>query len=82
MREPVQSSAAKAAPSGRRQRQARPLCPGRPRFIGFLGGFQGRSMGSLAFHRQQYTQQAGFFPTMPGVTHVPFPNPYRPLFAA
>jgi len=21
----------------------------------------------------------GFFPTMPGVTHVPYPNPYRPL---
>ena len=29
----------------------------------------------------KYTQQAGFFPTMPGVTHVPYPNPYRPLFA-
>ena len=54
---------------------------GRPRFIGFLGGFQGRSMGSLAFTASKYTQQAGFFPTMPGVTHVPFPNPYRPLFA-
>jgi len=54
---------------------------GRPRFIGFLGGFQGRSMGSLAFTASKYTQQAGFFPTMPGVTHVPYPNPYRPLFA-
>lgn len=54
---------------------------GRPRFIGFLGGFQGRSMGSLAFTASKYTQQAGFFPTMPGVTHVPFPNSYRPLFA-
>jgi 4-aminobutyrate aminotransferase len=54
---------------------------GRPRFIGFLGGFHGRSMGSLAFTASKYTQQAGFFPTMPGVTHVPFPNPYRPLFA-
>jgi 4-aminobutyrate aminotransferase len=27
------------------------------------------------------TQQAGFAPTMPGVTHVPYPNSYRPLFA-
>ena len=53
---------------------------GRPRFIGFLGGFHGRSMGALAFTSSKYTQQAGFFPTMPGVTHVPFPNPYRPLF--
>jgi 4-aminobutyrate aminotransferase len=53
----------------------------RPRFIGFLGGFHGRSMGSLAFTSSKYTQQAGFFPAMPGVTHVPYPNPYRPLFA-
>jgi 4-aminobutyrate aminotransferase len=52
---------------------------GRPRFIGFLGGFHGRTMGSLAFTSSKYTQQAGFFPAMPGVTHVPYPNPYRPL---
>ncbi|HEY7965206.1 MAG: acetyl ornithine aminotransferase family protein [Steroidobacterales bacterium] len=54
---------------------------GRPRFLGFLGGFHGRSMGSLAFTASKYTQQAGFFPTMPGVTHVPYPNSYRPLLA-
>jgi 4-aminobutyrate aminotransferase len=54
---------------------------GRPRFIAFLGGFHGRSMGSLAFTSSKVTQQAGFFATMPGVTHVPYPNPYRPLFA-
>jgi 4-aminobutyrate aminotransferase len=52
---------------------------GRPRFIGFLGGFHGRTMGSLSFTASKYTQQAGFFPTMPGVTHVPYPNTYRPL---
>ena len=54
---------------------------GRPRFIGFLGGFHGRSMGSLSFTASKYSQQAGFFPTMPGVTHVPYPNTFRPLFA-
>jgi 4-aminobutyrate aminotransferase len=54
---------------------------GRSRFIGFTGGFHGRTMGSLAFTASKPTQQAGFFPVMPGVTHVPFPNPYRPLFA-
>ena len=54
---------------------------GRSRFIGFLGGFHGRTMGSLAFTASKYTQQQGFSPTMPGVTHVPYPNPYRPLFA-
>jgi len=54
---------------------------GRSRFIGFLGAFHGRTMGSLAFTASKYTQHKGFFPGMPGVTHVPFPNPYRPLFA-
>jgi 4-aminobutyrate aminotransferase len=54
---------------------------GRGRFLGFLGGFHGRTMGSLSFTSSKYTQQKGFFPTMPGVTHVPYPNDYRPLFA-
>ena len=54
---------------------------GRPRFLGFIGGFHGRTMGSLSFTSSKYTQQKGFFPTMPGVTHVPYPNPLRPLLA-
>src|SRR5678815_5461279 len=40
-----------------------------------------RDRGSLAFSASKYTQQKGYFPTMPGVTHVPYPNTYRPLFA-
>ena len=54
---------------------------GRSRYIAFLGGVHGRTMGALAFTASKYTQQARYFPTMPGVTHVPYPNPYRPLFA-
>jgi len=54
---------------------------GRSRFIGFLGSFHGRTMGSLAFTSSKYTQQRGYFPAMPGVTHVPYPNNYRPLLA-
>jgi len=54
---------------------------GRQRFIGFLGGFHGRTMGSLSFTASKYIQQDGFFPTMPGVTHVPYPNNYRPVLA-
>ena len=53
----------------------------RGRVLAFLGSFHGRTMGSLSLTSSKYTQQAGFFPTMPGVTHVPYPNPYRPLFA-
>lgn len=52
---------------------------GRHRFVGFLGAFHGRSMGSLSFTASKFTQQERFFPTMPGVIHVPFPNPYRPV---
>jgi 4-aminobutyrate aminotransferase len=54
---------------------------GRQRFIAFLGGFHGRTLGSLAFTASKYTQQQGYFPAMPGVTHVPYPNSYRPLLA-
>jgi 4-aminobutyrate aminotransferase len=54
---------------------------GRSRFIGFLGGFHGRTMGALAFTASKAKQQRGFFSTMPGVTHVPYPNNYRPLLA-
>ncbi len=54
---------------------------GRRQFIGFLGAFHGRSMGSLSFTASKARQQERFFPTMPGVWHVPFPDPYRPVFA-
>jgi 4-aminobutyrate aminotransferase len=53
---------------------------GRRQFIGFLGAFHGRSMGSLSFTASKARQQERFFPTMPGVWHVPYPDPYRPLF--
>lgn len=53
----------------------------RPRFIGFHGGFHGRTMGALAFTASKATQRRGFSLAMPGVTHVPFPNPYRERLA-
>ncbi len=55
---------------------------GRPNFLGFLGGFHGRSMGALSFTASKTTQRQRFSPTMPGVTHVPYSYPYRPLLAA
>jgi len=51
---------------------------GRPRFIGFHGGFHGRTMGALSFTSSKAVQRRGFNQTMPGVTLVPFPNSYRP----
>jgi len=50
---------------------------GRSRFIGFHGGFHGRTLGALAFTASKSVQRNGFFPLMPGVTHAPYPDPYR-----
>lgn len=52
---------------------------GRSQFIGFLGGFHGRTMGSLSFTASKPRYRQGFYPFMNGVTHVPFANPYRPV---
>ncbi|MCL4453317.1 MAG: acetyl ornithine aminotransferase family protein [Candidatus Thermoplasmatota archaeon] len=52
----------------------------RPQFIGFIGGFHGRTMGALAFTASQPVHHEGFFPEMNGVTHIPFPDPYRNPF--
>ncbi|MCL4341293.1 MAG: acetyl ornithine aminotransferase family protein [Candidatus Thermoplasmatota archaeon] len=49
-------------------------------FIGFIGGFHGRSQGSLSFTASRSIHHKGFFPSMPGVEHVPYPNPYRNPF--
>ena len=55
---------------------------GRSQFIGFLGGFHGRTMGSVAFTASKALYHKGFYPLMGGVTHVPYPDPYRPLLAS
>jgi len=55
---------------------------GRSNFIGFLGGFHGRTMGSVSFTASKSLYHKGFYPLMPGVTHVPYPDPYRPLLAS
>ncbi len=52
----------------------------RQQFIAFIGGFHGRSNGSLSFTASKASHREGFFPSMPGVVHVPFPNPYRNPF--
>ncbi|MEM0218493.1 MAG: aminotransferase class III-fold pyridoxal phosphate-dependent enzyme, partial [Desulfurococcaceae archaeon] len=50
---------------------------GRKFIIAFYGGFHGRTMGSLAATASKNVQKKGVFPWMPGVVHIPFPNPYR-----
>lgn len=52
---------------------------GRSQFLGFTGGFHGRTMGSLAFTSSKPKYHKGFYPLMNGVTHVPYPDAYRPV---
>jgi 4-aminobutyrate aminotransferase len=50
---------------------------GRQNIIAFLGGFHGRSMGSLSLTASKAIQRRGFGPMMPGVYHAPYPDRYR-----
>jgi 4-aminobutyrate aminotransferase len=50
---------------------------GRDKFIAFLGGFHGRTMGALALTGSKSVQKRGFSPLMPGVTHIPYAYCYR-----
>lgn len=53
----------------------------RPYFIAFYGGFHGRTLGALAFTASKLVQRRCFSPIAPPVTHVPYPDPYRPMLA-
>jgi 4-aminobutyrate aminotransferase len=52
---------------------------GRTQFIAFLGGFHGRTHGSVTLTASKPHYHRGFYPLMNGVTHIPFPDPYRPV---
>jgi len=49
----------------------------RPLFLAYTGAFHGRSMGALSFTASSIVQKARYFPTMPGVYHVPYAYCYR-----
>jgi 4-aminobutyrate aminotransferase len=49
---------------------------GRTRFIGFMGAFHGRTLGSLSFTASKTVQRANYLAGVK-VYHVPYPNPYR-----
>jgi 4-aminobutyrate aminotransferase len=50
---------------------------GRINLIAFLGGFHGRTMGSLSLTASKTVQRKGFGPLVPGVVHAPYANCYR-----
>ncbi|MBN1978889.1 MAG: acetyl ornithine aminotransferase family protein [Anaerolineae bacterium] len=49
----------------------------RPRFLAFVGGFHGRTMGALSLTSSKPIQRRGFAPLVPAVIHVPFAYCYR-----
>jgi 4-aminobutyrate aminotransferase len=53
---------------------------GRNKFIGFFGGFHGRTLGALAFTGSKAVQRAKYRLGL-HVEHVPYPDAYRPVLA-
>ncbi len=49
----------------------------RNQFIGFIGGFHGRTMGANAFMGCKVVQRERYFPMMPGVWQLPYAYCYR-----
>ncbi len=50
---------------------------GRHRFVAFYNCFHGRTFGSLSLTASKSAQRRGFGPLLEGVSHVPYPNPFR-----
>jgi 4-aminobutyrate aminotransferase len=50
---------------------------GRTQLIAFEGSFHGRSYAAMSLTSSKVKQRAGFGPFLPGITHLPFDNPYR-----
>ncbi|MDI3475645.1 MAG: 4-aminobutyrate aminotransferase [Thermococcaceae archaeon] len=46
-------------------------------FIAFIGAFHGRTHGTMSLTASKPVHRSRMFPTMPGVEHIPYPNPYR-----
>jgi len=46
-------------------------------FLAYINAFHGRTIGSVSLTASKPVQRRHFFPVMPGVTHVPYPNCYR-----
>ena len=50
---------------------------GRPKFLAFLGGFHGRTLGSLSLTASKRVQRERFEPLLAGVVHAPYAYCYR-----
>jgi 4-aminobutyrate aminotransferase len=48
---------------------------GKQQFIAFYGAFHGRTLGALSLTASKWRQKEGFGPFIPGIMHVPYPDP-------
>jgi len=46
-------------------------------FLAFIGGFHGRTLGSLSLTASKPIHRRFFYPMVPGAVHVPYPYCYR-----
>ncbi|GBF07742.1 4-aminobutyrate aminotransferase [Deinococcus aerius] len=51
---------------------------GRTHVISTLGSFHGRTYGAITLTGSKTKYKRGFGPLLPNVSHVPYPNPFRP----
>jgi 4-aminobutyrate aminotransferase len=49
----------------------------RPRLLAYIKGFHGRTYGAMSLTASKTVQRRYFFPLVPGVSHIPYPNCYR-----
>ena len=51
---------------------------GRQHIISTMGSFHGRTYGAITLTGSKTKYKRGFGPLLPAVSHVPYPNPFRP----
>ncbi|THF88715.1 acetyl ornithine aminotransferase family protein [Deinococcus sp. KSM4-11] len=51
---------------------------GRSHIISTIGSFHGRTYGAITLTGSKTKYKRGFGPLLPNVSHVPYPNPFRP----
>ncbi|MEN6449033.1 MAG: acetyl ornithine aminotransferase family protein [Thermoguttaceae bacterium] len=52
---------------------------GRQHVIAFWGAFHGRTFGAMSLSGSKAIHRKRFMPMVPQITHVTYPNPYRPI---
>ena len=49
----------------------------RGNFIAFKGAFHGRTLGAISLNASKVNYRGHFGPLLPGVLHIPYPNPFH-----